>query len=405
MRGKFWLAFPGTLLLLSLWGVALIYSSGAGMGGGSSNGLWARQLAVLGIGVLGYLAISRISVSLLEWLALPAYLLAVGALALTLIVGMGAGTAASTTSFIEIQGFRFQPAEAAKVATALALAAVLSHRPPPRTFRELIPPAAIAGLPFCLTALQPDLGTALSFAAMLVGVLFWAGVPKRLLFVCLSPVFAVLLSFNNVVWAVYIVLLAAACCFGARPVRVARVALIVGFNVLAGSVARVLWGMLAPYQKNRLLVFLDPSLDPLGAGWQLTQSKVAIGSGGLLGKGYLEGTQNRLNFLPEPHTDFIFAIVGEEFGFLGALLTLAAFGFVFHLLIRVASLAVTRFAEIFAISILCVWMTHAAINVAMTIGRAPVIGIPLPFLSYGGSFLLTSWLAAGLVNRLGKDRF
>ena len=176
-------------------------------------------------------------------------------------------------------------------------------------------------------------------------------------------------------------------------------------NVAAGSAAQPLWNSLAEYQKNRIRVFFDPLQDPLAAGWQIIQSKVAVGSGGLLGKGFTEGTQKRLNFLPEQHTDFIFSVIGEEFGFLGTSLVIAAFAYLFMIMLRMAEVARSDFASLFVVGILGTWLTHVFVNVGMTIGVVPITGIPLPFISYGGSFLLMSWLAAAMATRLASDEF
>jgi rod shape determining protein RodA len=174
-------------------------------------------------------------------------------------------------------------------------------------------------------------------------------------------------------------------------------------NLAAGTVALPLWNSLAEYQRNRLLVFLDPTIDPRGAGWQIIQSKVAIGSGGLFGKGFTLGTQKRLDFLPEQHTDFIFSVVGEELGFLGVLMVILAFSFVFLRLVRLAAGAEDPFAGLVIFGIFGAWITHVFVNIGMTVGLLPITGIPLPFLSYGGSFLLMSWVGLAVAVRVGRE--
>ena len=174
-------------------------------------------------------------------------------------------------------------------------------------------------------------------------------------------------------------------------------------NLAAGTIALPLWRSLADYQRNRLLVFLDPSVDPRGAGWHLIQSKVAIGSGGLMGKGFTQGPQKRLDFLPEQHTDFIFSVVGEELGFVGTTLVIAAFGYVLLRLVRLATEASDPFAGLVIFGIFGAWITHIFVNVGMTIGVFPITGIPLPFVSYGGSFLLMSWVGLALAVRVARE--
>ena len=174
-------------------------------------------------------------------------------------------------------------------------------------------------------------------------------------------------------------------------------------NLAAGTIALPLWRSLADYQRNRLLVFLDPNVDPEGAGWQIIQSKVAIGSGGLTGKGFTLGTQKRLDFLPEQHTDFIFSVIGEEFGFLGTSLVILAFSFVLLRLVQLAGRAADPFAGLVIFGIFGAWITHVFVNIGMTVGLVPITGIPLPFVSYGGSFLLMSWVALAVAVRVSQE--
>ena len=391
--------FTATILVLSLLGVAMIFSAGVlEVPSQITEGLWLRQGVFLGAGIVGLLVVSRLSPRMFEWVAMPAYVLSVGVLAVTLVVGSGTGTAEGVKSFLSIGGFRFQPAEAAKIATVLALALLLARREdPPRYLRDLLTPAALVVVPLALVLLQPDLGTALAFVGIFFAIIFWAGTPWPLVLFAASPGVALILAYSSRVWSVYIVLLAIGLyLYRFRLYLVESVSVILG-NVAAGAIAQPLWNSLAEYQRNRLLVFLDPGLDPRDAGWQLIQSKVAVGSGGLLGKGFTAGTQKRLAFIPEQHTDFIFSVLGEEFGFIGTVLLLALFGFLFLRMIRMAETARTPFAGMFIFGILGIWFTHVFINVGMTIGVVPITGIPLPFISYGGSFLLMSWLAAATV--------
>ncbi len=399
------LPFTATVLVLSLFGVAMIYSAGVlEVSSPVTQGLWLRQGAILVASVVGLLILSRVPLRWYEWFAMPVYIVSVAVLAVTLVAGTGAGTAEGVNSFLSIAGFRFQPSEAAKVTTALALALLLANREePPRYLRDLLTPALLVVVPLGLVLLQPDLGTALAFVGMFFAIIYWAGTPWPLILFAASPGLALLLSFSARVWSVYIIVLALALyLYRFRLYLVESVTVILG-NVAAGAVAQPLWNSLAQYQRNRLLVFLDPGLDPRNAGWQLIQSKVAVGSGGLMGKGFTEGTQKRLAFLPEQHTDFIFSVVGEELGFVGTSLTLLLFCYVFLRMIRMAETASTPFAGLFIFGILGVWLTHVFVNVGMTVGVVPITGIPLPFISYGGSFLLMSWTAAAIAVALASE--
>ena len=385
----------------------MVYSAGVVAAPLSSvEGTWLRQATILGASIALFVAAARVPGHWYEWVAAPAYVFWVAVLLLTLVIGTGPGVAGSVKSFLSIGGFRFQPAEAAKVATVLVLARYLGSREdPPKRLQELATPVALVGLPLAAVLLQPDLGTALAFVGIFCFVLFWAGTPIHLLFLVASPGIGLILAFNLWAWSTYFVLLAVFIyVYRFRLYLFESVALILA-NVAAGWAAQPLWNSLAEYQKNRIRVFFDPLQDPLAAGWQIIQSKVAVGSGGLLGKGFTEGTQKRLNFLPEQHTDFIFSVIGEEFGFLGTSLVIAAFAYLFMIMLRMAEVARSDFASLFVVGILGTWLTHVFVNVGMTIGVVPITGIPLPFISYGGSFLLMSWLAAAMATRLASDEF
>ncbi len=404
-RGGARFAFAATLALLSIFGVAIVYSAGvidAPMP--STADLWMRQAAILGVAVVLFALVARVPGRWYEWAAAPAYVFWTAALLLTLVVGTGPGTAEGVKSFLSVGGLRFQPAEAAKVATVLLLAKHLGAREdPPRHLRELGAPVALVGLPLVAVLLQPDLGTALAFVGVFFAVLFWAGTPGHLLFFVASPGIGLALAFSLWAWSAYFVLLAVLIyVYRFRLYLFESVAVLLS-NFAAGAVAQPLWNSLAEYQKNRIRVFFDPLQDPLAAGWQIIQSKVAVGSGGWFGKGFTEGTQKRLNFLPEQHTDFVFSVIGEEFGFLGTSLMIAAFGYVFWTMLRMAEEARSDFATLFVVGTLGLWLTHVFVNVGMTVGIMPITGIPLPFISYGGSFLLMSWLAAAVVVRLASE--
>ncbi|MGI9626831.1 MAG: rod shape-determining protein RodA, partial [Longimicrobiales bacterium] len=397
--------FAAALLVLSLWGLAMIYSAGVlNVPNPITRGIWIRHAVLLGAALTGFALVSRVSSRWFEWIALPAFIVWVAVLGSTLIIGTGVGTAAGVKSFISLGGFRFQPSEAAKIATILFLARTLAGRDrPPRYLRDLLGPAALVGAPLALVILQPDLGTALAFVGILFAGLYWAETPWPLLLLLASPGFALLLSFDTRLWSVYVVLLFLGLYLYRFRIDLVESVSVFLANVAAGTIAQPLWSSLAEYQRNRILVFLDPNVDPRGAGWQLIQSKVAVGSGGLSGKGFTLGTQKRLDFLPEQHTDFIFSVLGEEFGFVGTSLTLMLFAYVFFQMIRMAEGAKDPFAGLVIFGTLGAWLTHVFVNVGMTIGLVPITGIPLPFISYGGSFLLMSWLAAGIMIRVANE--
>jgi rod shape determining protein RodA len=365
--------------------------------------IWQRQLIWLALGITVAWLTYRTSPRMLEWATPFAYAIAVLLLLLTLLVGTGAGTAAGTKSWLSIGGVRFgQPAELAKIAVILMLARWLAGlREAPSTLRDLIPPALIAAVPCFLVLMQPDLGSAIVFVAILFFMLYWAGTKPSLLLLAASPVIGLALAFSTVAWGIWIAVLAVLLLWW-RPYVVEGLA-IMTLNVLGGVLALPLWTRLAPYQQNRLLAFLNPDVDPRAAGWHVIQSKVAVGSGGLFGKGFTEGTQKRLAFLPAQHTDFIFSIVGEELGFVGVLVALALFGWLLFVLLRIARRATDSFSSLCVFGIAALLFTHIFENVGMTINLMPITGIPLPFFSYGGSFLLACSIGVGIALRVAWE--
>ena len=389
--------------LLLLFGLLVLYSAGQTDVPTAATGAWKRQLVWIGGGLVILFVASRTSPRLLEWGAPALYVFSLLLLVLTLVIGTGTGTAAGTKSWIAIGGYRLgQPSELAKLALILILARYLSgRRSAPQTLRELIPPGLLAGIPFLLVMAQPDLGSAIVFVGIFFAMLFWAGTPGRLLFLTLSPVVSLLLAFNTTIWGAWMVALLILLLVW-RPYAIEAVTVYV-VNSAMGAVAIPLWKRLAPYQQNRLLTFLNPEVDPQNAGYQAIQSKNAIGSGGWLGHGFTEGPQKRLAFLPEQYTDFIFSVVGEELGFLGVAIALGLFLALFLTLVRVARRATDPFSSLLAFGVLGLLFTHVFENVGMTVNVMPITGIPLPFFSYGGSFLLSCCLAVGLAIRVARD--
>ena len=255
--------------------------------------------------------------------------------------------------WIQIGPITLQPSEFSKIIMIISLASILEDKIGKlNTFRDLLPVAAYVGLPFLLVMKQPDLGTSLVFMAIFLGMIFVAGINLRLLGM-----------------------------------------------IFAGGVAvmPILWHFLKDYQKMRLTVFMDPNVDPLGSGYHIIQSKIAIGSGMLYGKGLFGGTQSQLNFLPENHTDFIFAVVGEELGFIGAAILLILYLVLLRRGVQVAREASDNFGMLLAVGITSMLGFHVLVNVGMTTGIMPVTGIPLPFMSYGVSSLTTNMMSVGIL--------
>lgn len=395
--------------LLSVWlaivtyGLLVLYSAGQTDVATSVSTVWQRQVMWLVAGIVVGAVAMRVSPRVLEWMAPAAYVAGLALLALTLVFGSGGGTAASSKSWLSVAGYRIgQPAELAKLTTVLMLARVLGgQRMAPTTLRELVVPCLIAVVPAGFVMLQPDLGSALVFAGVLFVMLFWAGTPFRLLVMLASPIVSLVLAFSVWSWGAWFILVCALLLVW-RPFVWEGLAVLAA-NLATGIIALPLWESLKTYQQNRLVSFLNPEADPRATGWHIIQSKIAIGSGGLLGKGFTLGSQKRLALLPEPATDFIFSVVGEELGFVGVAIALALFLTLLAILIRIARRSPDAFGSLIAFGVLGLLFTHIFESVGMTANVMPITGIPLPFFSYGGSFSLTCFLAVGLCLRLARE--
>lgn len=335
------------MLCLATFGLITLYAA-VHQGG---IGLWQRQMIywLLGLGMFGLLCLIPLRVlALMTW---PAYLVALIALLLVPVIGevqMGA------RRWLDLGLVNFQPSELMKWALMLLLAHWFASRQA-NSFRELLLAMLFAAIPAGLIVMQPDLGTCLLLLFSATVMVFAAGLPWR--------------------WAAY--------------------------GVAAGLVSLPLvWLNMHSYQKQRVLSFLHPEADPLGAGYHVIQSTIAIGSGGVFGKGFLQGTQARLHFLPEQHTDFIFAVLAEEGGLIASGLLLLLYGLLISRIVVIASNAGTRFGAMLCIGVAAIFSLYVFINIGMVSGVMPVVGVPLPFISYGGSALITMLAALGMVMRV-----
>jgi rod shape determining protein RodA len=294
-----------------------------------------------------------------------------------------------------------------------ALARYLSdHSVSLERLRSFVVPGVLILVPFLLVLKQPDLGTALVFCAMALPLFYWAGLTGRDVFFVLTPIASLVLSaiplihsytsqsplgfMGAVPWGIFFMVVCVVL-YLTRPPALILIGVIV-LNLVTATITTVLWNsFLKDYQKARIISFIDPHSDPAGAGYQVIQSKVAIGSGGLFGKGYLQGTQTRLSFLPEQHTDFIFSVLGEQFGLVGCTLVLLLFVFLLVRGLTATRTVRNRFSNLLILGSVSILAFHIFVNVAMTLGMMPVTGVPLPFLSYGGSFTVTVAILVGLL--------
>jgi rod shape determining protein RodA len=388
------------ILTLTTIGLFAVFSA-TRTPGTTEMGLFNKQLSFAIIGILLVISVAYIPFRAIERLTLPLYIFSIILLISVYFIGAkGQGIA----RWIAIGPLKIQPAEIAKLATILMVAKYLSKREVNvNNFKHLSITFLIILLPFILIAKQPDLGTSLVFLALLIPVLFWANLNWFALFLIISPAFTMLLSFNIYAFIAWIFILSVILYLSRRKTII--LLLILVSHILIGMATPQLWGQLKPYQQKRILTFADPESDPKGAGYQIIQSKVAIGSGGIWGKGYMDGSQTQLRFLPAQHTDFIFSVIGEEKGLFGIIFTLIIFLLLLLYMLSVGIVVKSTFAGMSIIGITTTFFFHIVINVGMTIGFAPVTGLPLPFISYGGSFLLSTLLMIAIVNNFSVNRF
>ena len=361
---------------------------------------WLLHLIFGGLGTSIVLIIARWRYELLiqwHWLT---YAITNLLLIAVILVGV---TANGAQSWLNVGGFNVQPSEFAKLGLIITLAAILHNRPA-TTILGVLRVLAIAAFPLILILLQPDLGTSLVFGAITLGMLYWSNTNPGWLIIMVSPIVSAIL-FNLffpgwLVWAIVVGIIA----WLTLPWKFLATIVVAAVNFAAGELGTFLWGLLKEYQKDRLTLFLHPEKDPLGGGYHLIQSQIAIGSGEIWGKGLYHGTQTQLNFVPEQHTDFIFSAVGEEFGFIGGVCILLVFWLICFRLVYIACTAKEDLGSLMAIGVLSMIVFQVAINIGMTVGLAPITGIPLPWMSYGGSSLLTNFLAIGIVESVANYR-
>jgi len=372
-------------------GLLTVYSSSRAL---ESGGIFTRQLIWVGLGLgamwAGYSLSGRMvdEMSTFAWAAV--------CLLLLLVIPLGSGPAGR---WIVLGPLRFQPSELAKAALILIVAKRLVEMRRRRTrSREL--GVLMFALPLvALTWVQPDLGTAVFMCLLTIAMFIWAGFGPEWLFLLLSPLLAALSSIHVLLWAGFTLLLLVV--LVRRKLGFGRWLLFLGGNTVIAVATPMIWNLLKPYQQQRLISFINPAADPQGAGWNIIQSQVAIGSGGVTGQGFLHGAQKGLAFLPARHTDFVFSVWAEETGFLGCLLLLAAYWVLVWRLVVIARRSVNPFSSLMVAGIAAFFTLHLFVNVGMTLGLMPVTGLPLPLVSYGGSSMLTSLFLLGLALRAG----
>lgn len=383
------------MIILIVIGLMMLNSIGAG----TDNGYFVRQVIWVIIAFALYVGIQFIPV---KAIIISAYILFI--LNIILLVFVKFINYENIARWINLGFAYIQPSEFAKFTLIIALSRYLSYRiKAVNTWRILIGAMALTMIPLVLTFIQPDLGTSIMFIVIMVTILYLSGARPIKILILLSPLLSIVFSFMSFFWIFYLVIL-----IGFLYIRkTAFITILRTFvlNVLIGGISPILWNTLKEYQRIRILAYLNPQNDIHGYGWNLLQSKIAIGSGGIIGKGYLHGTQKGLNFIPQQHTDFIFSVIGEEAGFIGYIAIILMIVIIILRTVYVFPSIRNDFARIAAGTAVITIAMQMITNIAMTVGLIPIVGLPLNFISYGGSGLITSVLIIGFVNKIIREKF
>ncbi|MFO0754612.1 MAG: rod shape-determining protein RodA [Thermodesulfovibrionales bacterium] len=345
---------------LSCIGILTIYSATRPLGGGEHSDFYLRQILWLHISVVALFAMVFFDYKWLSRLSYPLYALGLFLLVFVLFAGR---TSMGAQRWLNLGFFAFQPSEFFRILFILGFSAYLTNGQPIQNGMSAKAIVLFALLPLALLIKQPDLGTAILLFSLFVALTVVKGISRKII----------------------------------------AIVLVIGL-ISVPFVGHIFWGGLKDYQKNRLIAFMDPEVDPAGIGYHITQSKISIGSGGIAGKGYLKGTQGPLRFLPEKHTDFIFAVFAEEWGFLGCAVLLFIYALLFLRGLDTAYKAKDEFGRLVAVGVTAMFFVYFCVNIGMTLGMMPVVGVPLPFVSYGGTALLSNYLAAGILMNIRTRR-
>lgn len=398
-RKKFDFVLAAYLILLIIMGCIAIFTASTTTIGqhSTTQNHWWKEIIFSVIAIAMLLLFMRLPMPIFDIVIMPLFLANLLALILVLFTPAVNGS----HRWFSFMGINYQPSESAKLLTILMVARVISKEHLSE-IRQVLYGFAITLVPVLLIIIEPDFGTTLVFWVSLLAMLVAADVPLFYILFIVSPVVSIVASLHWLAIVIWIGLLV----FLLMRAKLSWVAITIGsiINVFVAIIMPVFWNGLKDYQQLRILTFLDPTRDPLGAGYQIIQSKIAVGSGAIIGKGWLQGTQKNMNFLPEHHTDFIFSVIGEEFGFIGSTILIFVFFLFFMRIISAINDIKVKERKIAAAGILAFLMFQTFINIGMNIGLVPATGIPLPFISYGGSNLLINTLSVGVILKYLNER-
>ena len=386
-------------ILLVVVGLVAIYSASTLKveDGYIRSDLYIRQLIFVILSFILMFVVLKIPASIMDVFVYPGYILTL----ILLVVVFFMPPVNNAYRWISFGGISIQPSEIAKLIMILTCAKIMCKANMPK-LHILVKSLGFLIIPFVLVLRQPDLGTSLVLIVAYVVMLAQAGFPLLIIFLLMTPIISMITSFFIPVFIVFALCLIFL--LYKNKFSIPMISFIIVINLFFLFVTPVLWNAMRPYQQNRILTFIDPSRDPLNTGYQVIQARIAVGSGQLLGKGFLEGTQKNMNFLPEQHTDFIFSVIAEEFGFVGSVSLLLIFLFFFMRIVKNIYRSEIKERQIAMAGIFGYLFFQVSINIGMNIGLMPTTGITLPFISYGGSSLLVNSLAVALVLKYSQEK-
>ncbi len=392
------IVFTSVILLITI-GLIAIYS--ATNNHPTAQGNFQKQLYTSVLAIILFFTAYFIPYKTFRFIAIPSYIFSLLLLVAVLFFGK---TVYGAKSWLDLGPIGFQPSEFAKIGTILFLSHFLTRqRKNLNNIKDFLTIMGYSLLPLMLILLEPDMGTAIVYVIITAVILFWSGVDLFWFFLILSPIVVLFASLFGISAFILAMLLVIALLFYFKRNIFVNASIIV-MNMAAAYLFDYGLNFLQPHQQKRIETFINPTSDPLGAGYNILQTKVAIGSGGVFGKGFLQGNQTQLRFIPAQWTDFIYCVIGEEFGFVGSIIVISLFVILFIRLVYIATHTKNKFGSMVVIGSLALLFTHFAINIGMNLGVAPVIGLPLPFLSYGGSSLMVNMTLMGIVLNFYKNR-
>ncbi len=393
-----WILFLTTISIL-LIGLISLYSATYDS---NMSSFFYKQIISISIGLILMFIIAYLPDS---WIKFNSWTVYIISLMLLVVVAFAGVEINGTKGWLRFGGFSLQPAEFAKIGVLLAIASVVSRKGMNiHTWRDLSLVLLIIAIPSFLILKQPDFGTATVIFAMLYGVLLWIGFNPFILFTLISIPFLILFSFKGDIWFYSLATLLSISLFAFRKNFILTIGLILVFfsiNFISDNV----YDKLSPHQKLRIQTFVEPEANPLGAGYNVIQSVMAVGSGGLTGKGFLQGTQTQLRYIPMQWTDFIYSVPTEEFGFIGGVVVILLLFSMIWRMINISAIVHDKFHSVVCIGAVSILFYHSFINIGMAIGVMPVMGIPLPFMSYGGTFVISNLILVGLVMNVHRTHY